>query len=133
MASPTNLPPPTSKYPTFNNALELTRKLGIRPSIKTLKTLENVEGEGKERELEVRLNPHVRKHDLPRGKVQGQTSHAKRQQIVDPNEEVPLEWDEDAGALEWDEQDDVDDPMGLDITAEDLCTTEGMLDSGHMV
>ena len=44
-----------------------------------------------------------------------------------------MEWDEDAGALEWDEQDDVDDPMGLDITAEDLCTAEGMLESGHMV
>ena len=44
-----------------------------------------------------------------------------------------MEWDEDARALEWDEQDNVNDPMGLDITAEDLCTAEGMLDSGHMV
>ena len=44
-----------------------------------------------------------------------------------------MEWDEDAGALKWDEQDDVDDPMGLDITAEDLCAAEGMLESGHMV
>ena len=133
MASPTDLPPPTSKYPTFNNALELTRKLGIRPSIETLKTLENVEGKGKERELEVRLDPHVCKHDLPRGKVQGQTSRTKRQRIVDPDKEVPLEWDKDAGALEWDEQDDVDDPMSLDITAEDLCAAEGMLESGHIV
>ena len=133
IASPAILPPPTSKYPTFNNALELTRKLGIHPSIETLKTLENVEGKGKERELEVRLDPHTCKHDLPRGKVQGQTPHTKRQWIVDPNKEVPLEWDEDAGALEWDEQEDVDNPMGLDITAEDLCTAEGMLESGIMV
>ena len=44
-----------------------------------------------------------------------------------------MEWDEDAGALEWDEQDDVDDPMGLDIMAEDLCAAEGMLESGTMV
>ena len=113
MASPTDLPLPTSKYPTFNNALELTRKLGIRPSIETLKTLEYVEGKGKERELEVRLDPCICKHDLPRGKVQGQTSRAKRQRIVDPDKEVPWEWDEDAGALEWDEQDDVENPMGL--------------------
>ena len=77
IASPATLPPPTSKYPTFNNALELTRKLGIRPSIETLKTLENIEGKGKERELEVRLDPRTCKHDLPRGKVQGQTSRAK--------------------------------------------------------
>ena len=48
---PATLPPPSSKYPTFNQALELTRQLGIRPSIETLKTLENVEGKGKEREL----------------------------------------------------------------------------------
>ena len=111
IASPATLPPPTSKYPTFNNTLELTRKLGIRPSIETLKTLENVEGKGKERELEVRLDPRIRKYNLPRGKVQGQTSRAKRQRIVNPDEEVPLEWDEDARALEWDEQDDVDNPM----------------------
>ena len=127
IASPATLPPPSSKYPTFNQALELTRQLGIRPSIETLKTLENVEGKGKERELEVRLDPCIRKHDLPRGKVQGQASHAKRQRIVNPDEEVPLEWDEDARALEWDEQDDVDDPMGLNIMAEDLCAAEGML------
>ena len=57
----------------------------------------------------------------------------QRQWIVNPDKEVPLEWDEDAGALEWDEQDDVNDPMGLDITAEDLCAAEGMLESGHMV
>ena len=44
-----------------------------------------------------------------------------------------MEWDKDARALKWDEQDDVDDPMGLDIMAEDLCATEGMLESGHMV
>ena len=98
-----------------------------------MKTLENIEGKGKGKELEVRLDPHTCKHDLPRGKVQGQTSHTKRQQIVDPDEEVPLEWDEDARALEWDEQDNVDDPMGLDITAQDLCATEGMLESGIMV
>ena len=130
---PATLPPPSSRYPTFNNTLELTRQLGICPSIETLKTLENVEGKGKEKELEVRLDPRIQKHDLPRGKVQGQTSCAKRQRIIDPDEEIPLEWDEDAGALEWDEQDDVDDPMGLDITAEDLCAAEGMLESGHMV
>ena len=112
IASQATLPPPSSKYPTFNNALELTRQLGICPSIETLKTLENVEGKGKERELEVRLDPRIRKHNLPRGKVQGQTSRAKRKRIVNPDE-VPLEWDEDAGALKWDEQDDVDDPMGL--------------------
>ena len=44
-----------------------------------------------------------------------------------------MEWDEDAGALEWDEQDNVDDPMGLDIMAEDLCSAKGMLESGIMV
>ena len=44
-----------------------------------------------------------------------------------------MEWDKDAGALEWDEQDDVHDLMGLDITADDLCATEGMLESRHMV
>ena len=130
---PASLPPPTSPYPTFNNALELTRKLRICPSIETLKTLENVEGKGKERELEVRLDPCTRKHNLPRGKVQGKTSHAKWQQIINPDEEVPLEWDKDAGALEWDEQDNVDNPMGLDITAEDLCAAKGMLESGIMV
>ena len=133
IASPIALPPTSSVYPTFNNTLELTRKLGICPSIETLKTLENVEGKGKGKELEVRLDPCVCKHNLPRGKAQGQTSRAKWQWIVDPNEEVPLEWDEDAGALEWDEQDEVDDPMGLDITAEDLCAAEGMLESGTMV
>ena len=130
---PAALPPPTSKYPTFNNTLELTRKLGIRPSIETLKTLENVEGKGKSKELKVRLDPRIHKHNLPRGKAQGQTSCAKWQWIVDPDKEVPLEWDKDAGALEWDEQDDVNDPMGLDIMAENLCATEGMLESGIMV
>ena len=120
IASPIALPPPSSVYPTFNNALELTRQLRIRPSIETLKTLENVEGKGKGKELEVRLDPCICKHNLPRGKVQGQSSRTKRQRIVDPDEEVPLEWDEDAGALEWDEQDDVNDPMDLNITAEDL-------------
>ena len=133
IASPVALPPPSLVYPTFNNTLELTRQLRIRPSIETLKTLENVEGRGKGKELKVRLDPHIQKHNLPRGKVQGQNSRAKRQRIVEPDEEVPLEWDEDAGALEWDEQDDVDDPMGLDITSEDLCAAEGMLESGHMV
>ena len=133
IALPATLPPPSSRYPTFNNTLELMRKLGICPSIETLKTLENIEGKGKERELEVRLDPRIRKHNLPRGKVQGQTSRAKRQRIVNPDEEVPLEWDEDAGALKWDEQDNVDNPMGLDIMAEDLCATEGMLESGIMV
>ena len=127
------LPPPSSVYPTFNNALELTRQLGIHPSIETLKTLENVEGRGKGKEFEVRLDPRICKHNLPRGKAQGQTSRAKWQWIVDPDEEVPLEWDEDARALEWDEQDNVNDPMGLDITAEDLCAAEGMLKSGTMV
>ena len=98
-----------------------------------MKTLENIEGKGKGKELEVRLDPHICKHDLPKWKVQGQTSRAKRQRIIDPDKEVPLEWDEDAGALEWDEQDDVDDPMGLDITAEHLCAAKGMLESGIMV
>ena len=50
-----------------------------------------------------------------------------------PDKEVPLEWDEDARALKWDEQDNVDNPMGLDIMAEDLCATEGMLEFGIMV
>ena len=44
-----------------------------------------------------------------------------------------MEWDEDARALKWDKQDNANNPMGLDITAEDLCTAEGMLESGHMV
>ena len=66
MALPTNLPPPNSIYPSFNNALELQRKLGIRNSIETLKTLENVEGKGKGKELKVKLNPCVCKHDLVR-------------------------------------------------------------------
>ena len=59
--------------------------------------------------------------------------HAKWQRIVDPNEEVPLDWDKDAGALEWDERDNINDPMGLDIMAEDLCAAEGMLESRIMV
>src|SRR6202000_2234548 len=88
LALPIALPPPNSVYPTFNNALELTRQLGIRPSIETLKTLENVEGKGKGKELEVRLDPRIRKHDLPRGKVQGQSSRAKRQRIVNPDHEA---------------------------------------------
>jgi len=33
-------PPPNTMYPTFNNALQLARKLDVCPSIKTLKTLE---------------------------------------------------------------------------------------------
>ena len=133
IASPAALPPPSSVSPSFNEALELQRKLGIKNSIETMKTLENIEGKGKGRELEIRLDPRICKHDLPRGKVQGQTSYTKWQWIINPDKEVPLEWDEDAGALEWDEQDDVDDPMGLAITAEDLCAAKGMLESGHMV
>ena len=133
IASPATLPPPSLVYPSFNNTLELQRKLRIKNSIMTMKTLENIKGKGKGKELEVRLNPRICKHNLPRGRVQRQTSHTKRQQIVDPGEEVPLEWDKDAGALEWDEQDDVNNPMGFDITAEDLCAAKGMLESGHMV
>ena len=36
-------PPPSSMYPTFNAALQLARKLDVRPSIQTLKTLEEAE------------------------------------------------------------------------------------------
>ena len=36
-------PPPSSIYPTFNRALELSRKIGVRPSTETIKTLEVAE------------------------------------------------------------------------------------------
>ena len=36
-------PPPQTPFPTFNRALQLARKLDVRPSIKTLKTLEVAE------------------------------------------------------------------------------------------
>ena len=39
-ASPANLPPPSSVYPTFNKALSLARRLEVCPTIKTLKRLE---------------------------------------------------------------------------------------------
>ena len=63
-------PPPQTPFPTFNCALQLARKLDVRPSIETLKTLEVAE-------ITASLDPHPSKHarkekSQPRGEIQGQ-------------------------------------------------------------
>jgi hypothetical protein len=74
MATSTPLPPHTSVYPTFGAAFTLANRLGVKPTIETLKRLEFVE----------------RATD-PRP--------AKRQRkVVDPEEEIDLTWTSDEGS-----------------------------------
>jgi hypothetical protein len=74
VTSSTPLPPHTSVYPTFGAAFTLANRLGVKPTIETLKCLEFVE-----------------KATDPRP--------AKRQRkVVDPEEEIDLTWTSDKGS-----------------------------------
>ena len=62
-------PPPQTPYPTFNRALQLARKLDVRPSIETLKTLEVAEITAS---TDPRPSKRTRKEkNQPRGEIQG--------------------------------------------------------------
>ena len=68
-ASPADLPPPSSVYPTFNKALSLARRLDVHPTIETLKRLETL--------------------------FMTEDPHPKKKQNVSSDEEVSLRWTDD--------------------------------------
>ena len=71
---PTPLPIGSGSWTTFNKSLDLAQRLGVRPSIETLKTLEVAEIAKDPRPTK---RSRIQFEELPRGEAIGQKGKAK--------------------------------------------------------
>jgi hypothetical protein len=107
IASSAEPPLARSPYPPFNNALRLAHRLGVKPSIETLKTLEVAEiQKAADPRPKKRSRPNNTPIELPRGRALGQTTSAKGKEKEKDDEVVSLGYSEDENMADIDPHDD---------------------------
>ena len=102
---PTPLPIGHGSWPTFNKALNLAQRLGVRPSIETLKTLEVAETQ-KADDPRPNKRSRIQFEGLPRGEALGQKGKAKAAPKDDDVVSLGYTEDEEMGRVGSDIADD---------------------------
>jgi hypothetical protein len=109
IASWTSSEPPLARspYPPFRNALRLAHRLGVKPTIETMKTLETAEmKKAEDPRPKKRVRTNTTPIELPRGRALGQTTSAKGKEKEKDDDVVSLGYSEDERMAEVDPQDD---------------------------